>query len=81
LAPHSHTMNTAGNHQHFVREVSRGDEGSSGTDQSVGSYTEAGDIKYTSFAGDHTHSINSTGSGTAFSIMPPYYALAFIQKL
>ena len=44
-------------------------------------------------AGGHTHSITgsvssttpgntgSVGSGTAFSILPPYYALAFIMKM
>jgi microcystin-dependent protein len=32
--------------------------------------------------GAHTHSFttNSTGSGNSFSILPPYYALAFIMK-
>lgn len=34
--------------------------------------------------GDHTHSFSGTtssiGSGTAFSNLPPYYALAFIMK-
>ena len=46
-----------------------------------------------SSAGAHTHSISgsvssttpgntgSVGSGTAFSILPPYYALAFIMKM
>lgn len=37
--------------------------------------------------GSHTHTFSvsgttgSTGSGTAFSILPPYYALAYIMKL
>ena len=38
-----------------------------------------------SSAGSHTHTvtgtIGSTGSGAAFSILPPYYALCFIMKL
>ena len=42
-----------------------------------------------STASDHSHSINAslsgntiaTGSGTPFSILPPYYALCYIQKM
>ncbi|MBT1696129.1 hypothetical protein KK083_04540 [Fulvivirgaceae bacterium PWU4] len=81
MPSHSHTMNTTGSHQHTVREVNRGDEGSSGVDQSVGSYTETGVDKYTSFAGDHSHTIDPTGGGNAHENRPPYYALAFIMKL
>jgi microcystin-dependent protein len=81
MPSHSHTAGTAGSHQHMVKEVSRGDEGSSGTDQSVGSHDEGGTEKYTSFAGDHAHSISSTGGGAAHENRPPYYALAFIMKL
>jgi microcystin-dependent protein len=77
---HSHTVFSAGSHQHYVKEVDAGEEGNAGTDQSVGNYTDTGTTKYTSFAGDHTHSLSYTGSSTAFSILPPYYALAFIMK-
>jgi hypothetical protein len=35
--------------------------------------------------GDHAHAIsgstNSTGSSTAINILPPYYALCYIQKM
>lgn len=81
MPSHSHTMSTAGSHQHMVKEANRGDEGNSGVDQSVGSYDEGGTEKYTSFAGDHSHTINPTGSGNAHENRPPYYALAFIMKL
>jgi len=35
------------------------------------------------YAGNHTHTFTtaSTGSGAAFDITPPYYALAYIMKL
>jgi microcystin-dependent protein len=82
IPAHSHTMQSAGDHSHYVKEVNRGDEGSSGVDQSVGSYDEGGAEKYTSTAGAHTHTINNnTGGGGAHENRPPYYALAFIIKL
>lgn len=80
MPSHSHSMSFAGSHQHYVKEVSAGDEGSSGTDQSVGSYNESGTNKYTNFAGDHTHTINSAGGGGAHENRPPYYVLAYIIK-
>jgi hypothetical protein len=38
-------------------------------------------------SGDHTHTVSvtgtsgATGSGTSFTNLPPYYALAYIMKL
>jgi microcystin-dependent protein len=81
MPSHNHSMGSAGSHQHMVKEVSRGDEGNSGTDQSIGSHDEGGTEKYTSFDGAHTHTINNTGGGGAHENRPPYYALAFIMKL
>ena len=54
------------------------------TAESAGSHTHSltGSV---SSGGAHTHTvtgtIGSTGSGNAFSILPPYYALCFIMKL
>ena len=81
MPSHNHTILIDGDHNHFVKEVNRGEEGSSGIDQSVGSYTEAGEIKNTSFSGNHTHLMNNTGFGIAHENRPPYYALAYIIKL
>jgi microcystin-dependent protein len=81
MPSHSHSMTTAGNHQHYVKEVVAGDEGSQGTDNSVGSWDETGTQKFTSFAGDHTHTIDSTGGGDAHENRPPYYTLAYIIKV
>lgn len=82
IPAHNHTMQSAGSHSHFVKEVVRGDEGSSGADQSVGSHDETGTVKNTNSAGAHTHVINnSTGGGGAHENRPPYYVLAFIMKL
>lgn len=80
MPSHTHSMVSAGSHQHYVMEVSRGEEGNDGSDQSVGSYTEGGTQKYTNFAGDHTHTINSAGSGGSHENRPPYYALCYIMK-
>jgi microcystin-dependent protein len=81
MPSHTHTMASAGLHQHYVKEVDRGEEGSSGTDQSVGSWNETGAVKDTNETGAHTHSINTAGSGNAHENRPPYYALAYIVKL
>lgn len=89
---HNHGGST-GNIQNYNSTV--GTDGSSANNivdywanQVVGS--DAG-IVYTAL--QHTHSINteanhthtfttaSTGSGTAFNTLPPYYALAYIMKL
>lgn len=81
MPAHNHTLLSSGDHQHYVREVVRGEEGSSGDDQTVGSYTESGVNKYTNYAGDHNHVMGNAGSGAAHENRPPYYALAFIMKL
>lgn len=80
MPSHTHTVFSAGSHNHYVSEVDRGEEGNDGTDQSVGSYSESGTAKYTSYAGDHTHSLSYAGSGAAHNNMPPYYALCYIMK-
>lgn len=81
MPSHSHSMLTAGNHQHYVKEIDAGDEGSAGTDQSVGNWNDSGTSKFTSFAGDHTHTINPIGGGAAHENRPPYYTLAYIIKV
>ena len=65
---------SSGDHTHSI----------SGNINSDGSHTHSlsGSI---SSSGSHTHTvtgtIGNTGSGTAFEILPPYYALCFIMKL
>lgn len=81
MPSHNHDTQSAGDHNHYVKEVNRGDEGSSGIDQSVGSYNESGADKFTSTAGAHTHTVDYKGGGGAHENRPPYYALAFIIKL
>jgi microcystin-dependent protein len=81
MPSHTHSISAAPDHQHFVREVSRGEEGNSGTDQSVGSYNEGGADKWTSPAGGHTHTIGTAGNNEPHENRPPYYALAYIMKL
>lgn len=64
--------------------------GSSGGATNIGSSTNTTGISASaslSTDGSHSHSISvsgsigSTGSGTAFSVLPPYYALCYIMKM
>jgi microcystin-dependent protein len=50
---------------------------------SSGNHTHSAGNYSASSAGSHSHSVTVgyTGSGNAFSIMPPYYSLAYIMKL
>lgn len=94
---HSHGntfhIESDGEHAHSYTAPATGTGGSGWGDQtssrgattgSAGSHTHSltGSISY---GGSHTHTvtgtIGSTGSGAAFSILPPYYALCFIMKL
>lgn len=80
LPSHSHTASENGNHRHAVNEVKRGDDGGNSTQYiDMGKKNLHGGF-HTDHAGSHSHTISSTGEGKAFSIMPPYYALCFIQK-
>jgi microcystin-dependent protein len=87
LPSHNHTGTTAlaGNHAHTVT-VGYYNEGTQlngfGIEDASSSFigpVSAG----TDTQGNHTHTFttNNTGSGTAFDITPPYYALAYIMKL
>lgn len=88
------SIKTAGKHTHSYTSPATGVGGSGGygeyTAVSNGTTGESGAHTHeitgsVSSAGTHTHSvtgtIGNTGSGTAFSILPPYYALCFIMKL
>lgn len=60
------------------------DNGNIGTSSNynLGGSTTTATIGNTSTNGAHTHTFttNSEGSGNAFDILPPYYALAYIMK-
>jgi len=82
-ATHSHTMQVGINGD-------KGDSGSS-TLRNYGSWTpfttNVANTDHTHYfttdtaSANHTHTISSQGGGQSFSILPPYYALAFIMKL
>jgi len=80
MPAHSHSGTTAqaGNHRHYIRE-----NGLAGTGSYAAPATVSGYSAYTDYAGDHTHTFttDSKGSGTAFDILPPYFALAYIMKM
>lgn len=88
LPPHNHTGTTSseGSHAHTVYiavdAVGTGDRISgadtSGSDEGIS--TKSAGTTDTQGAHTHTFTTNTVGSGTAFSILPPYYALAYIMK-
>lgn len=82
---HTHTVTDPG-HTHTYTNVSG--SGALGTAAGFGQVTSTTSSSTTGIsidaAGAHTHSFSGTttsvGSGSAFSILPPYYALAYIMK-
>ena len=93
LPAHNHQVSgstsTDGSHTHAYNDYyyseccpSWGWWGSSGSD---GDNQPRGTDRTSGAAGAHSHTFNvtsaSTGSGQAVSIMPPYYALAYIMRV
>lgn len=87
MPSHKHDVSLSGNgaHQHYMSSAwNETDSGSSpkkitwtkGTDESTNLYTPSG-------GGTHSHTISevSKGSGEAFSVMPPYFALYKLIKV
>ena len=92
LPSHSHTTSTSGSHSHiiktadvfntnaFVLNDQSGDKIVS-SDNTPTSNSLYRDNRYTTeSAGDHTHTIGNTGSGTAHSIIQPYLVTNYIIK-
>lgn len=96
LPPHTHSgsvsvsgeTNTTGNHTHNYTYKER-DMVQSGSSTPC---WYGGSTQSTSAAGDHKHTVTASGTyktndgdqptkGQSFSILPPYYALAYIMKL
>lgn len=92
---HTHSITDPG-HDHYGLYYSAGDGGdnggpatgndsfnNSGNSQNLGTTTDTTGISINS-GGAHTHSISGTtgssGSGSAFDTVPPYYALCYIMK-
>ena len=78
MPSHTHTINESGEHRHAIDP--------SWVDASTGYYSDVGEesrsaTAYTEYAGAHTHTMSSVGSGSAHENRPPYYALAYIMKL
>lgn len=86
MPKHSHTVSISpdGNHDHSVTIPA---DAASGGLKDVGvteEYDKETSRAYkTSTDGNHTHSasVSEVGSNSAFSIIPPYYALYYIMKL
>lgn len=82
------TTSVAGNHNH---NVTVGNQGSGQRAQGQTSTPQSGSAAYgTDTQGAHTHTVDlsglsystsSVGSGTAFENRPPYYTLAYIQRI
>lgn len=56
-------------------------EGQASNWEATGYYKQREKLNVVGGSGSVSGSIGSTGSGAAFEIMPPYYALCFIMKL
>jgi microcystin-dependent protein len=89
MPAHTHTATsvvTDPTHQHYVgsNDSTANDGGNSGTQEFVRNYNAGNGLStYTNYAstGITVATTNaSVGSGSSFSIIPTYYALAFIQK-
>ena len=88
LPSHSHgsgslSTGAAGRHTHtYVCEG--GSENLSSADDGAAEYRGTKFANETSSSGYHNHTVTgttgSTGSGTAFDIMPPYYSLCYIMR-
>jgi len=81
----SATTGSGGSHTH---DIGRDYDGGSGSSRYTVHYqgtSGAGGLTATSSAGSHTHSVSgttdSTGSGSSFSIMPPYLAVYMWKRL
>lgn len=84
---HTHTATDSGHTHSYLKSVATGGiaAGTGALDGNSSDSTGSGSANITvSTAASHTHDINltlgSTGSGTAFSILPPYFALAYIMR-
>lgn len=79
LPAHTHTGTTASNgaHTHNVEGSTTGGSGGTRIDAAASGTTDA-----TSSGGAHTHTIttDSTGTGSAFSIMNPYFTVYFWKR-
>ncbi len=83
MPSHTHSCSSAGSHTHNVRVRNDGnpDGWSDKSNSSDRQYWNTADNQYsqrynlnpqTESAGSHTHTMGNSGSGTAFSILPPY---------
>jgi microcystin-dependent protein len=80
---HTGTTNNDGAHKHTV-QLSSGNAGRNHIQHSSGNHvatSETNDVNTTLSAHTHNFTTNSTGSGTAFSIVPQYYSLIYIMKV
>lgn len=87
LPNHTHggACGSAGNHSHTadVSNVKSRYPGASKQNSEYGSYKAGWMSETTSSAGAHTHTVTvgSTGSGSSWSIMGPYYAVNIWQRV
>jgi len=82
MPSHNHSMNSSGNHSHKLD--TRNDNGDLNGCAGWPSFgrNDCGNASWdTSTTGNHTHTINNTGSNQSHNNMPPYYVLTYIMKL
>jgi microcystin-dependent protein len=77
----THTHNILGTSNHYVADGGQGSGGTGTFPFSLGSTSYGSSYIQNASTGITVATTNaSTGSGTSFTNIPPYYALAFIQK-
>jgi microcystin-dependent protein len=89
LPSHSHTgsgsTSSGGGHAHTYYSGHGSQSGIASGSHNAGEIGYTDTYNTTSSGGDHNHSVSltvsSSGSGSAHNIMPPYYVLAFIQRV
>ena len=76
VVSHTHTMVEAGNHRHgLTMGLTNVDSGNFGGGNSTTYGTQ-----YTQYAGDHTHTINSTGSSGTNANLQPYVVVKMWKR-
>lgn len=79
VVAHIHTMANAGSHTHDLNLYDNNNR--DGNNPNGISFTVRAGTATTKSAGNHKHTVNSTGSSGTGANLPPYIKLAFIQRM
>lgn len=79
MPSHTHTMDIAGEHTHSYKSQTWNDVVDAGGQQNAADNSWS--TYQTGSAGEHIHTINSTGDGSAHNNMQPYLAVYMWQRI